>query len=73
MKLSQLSIGERARIKDVNAPIFLRRRIFELGCAPNVVIEVLSQRKAGGGVYSIAGVMLGIRKNITQLILVEKL
>lgn len=74
MKLSQLTNGSRARILDVNAPIFLRRRIFELGCAPNAIIEVLSQqRKTMGGIYAVAGVVLGIKKNIAQLILVEKL
>lgn len=74
MKLSQLSNGERARVVDVNAPIFLRRRIFELGCCPDAEIVVLSQqRKSIGGIYAVAGVALGIKKNVAEHILVEEI
>ena len=61
------------RVVDVNAPIILRRRIFELGCTPRAVLSVLSaERKFSGGIYAVKGVMLGIRADLSKFILVEK-
>ena len=73
MKLSSCKSGDTVRVVDVNAPIMLRRRIFELGCTPKSIISVLAaERKLSGGIYAVKGVMLGIRADLSNFILVEK-
>lgn len=71
MKLSQVPEGKRVRVVDVNVPLYLRRRIFELGCSPNATITVLkAQTRRIGGIYSVRGVMLGIRRDIADKVIV---
>ena len=72
MKLTETKQGQKVKIVDVNAPLFLRRRIFDLGFSPSTVVFVYAmQRKGIGGVYAVRGAVLGVDKKIAKNILVE--
>lgn len=74
MKLIDAKKDDKLKIIDVNAPLFLRRRIFDLGCSPNTIISVYApQRKSTGGIYIVRGVVLGIEKKLAKNILVERI
>ena len=66
MKLSSVKSGE-VRVRSVDAPLYFRRRMYAYGLVPNTKILV-----RGRGVYIVAGVMLGIDREIADKIVVAR-
>ncbi len=74
MKLTQAETNANVRVIDINAPIMLKRRIYDLGCTPKTEIKVLAgQNRLSGGIYVVKNCVLGIKRDIAERILVEKL
>ncbi len=72
MKLCDAKINVKYKILKVNAPLKMKRRIFDLGCAPNTIISVYAKTKSSS-IYIARGVVLSIDNNIAKCITVASL
>jgi len=70
--LEQLEIGEKAIIKEVNAPEEIKRRFLDIGIVPEGLIECVLVSPLGDPIaYMIKGAMIAIRKEDVKGITVE--
>jgi len=73
MKLSQLSRGKQCRIKGLNFPPHIRRKLLELGLFPGQVIEVVQDAPFGGPVkIKVRDYCLALRRSEADNIEVEE-
>lgn len=74
MKLAELSIGDSAKVKDVNGKGALRRRMFDMGITPGT--ELFLRKKAPLGdplEITIRGYELTLRAQEAESVEVERL
>jgi ferrous iron transport protein A len=72
MKLSQLKLGERARIKEFESPD-LELKLMEMGCIPGEEIVVEQKAPLGDPIsVRVAGYSLSLRINEANQIIIEK-
>ena len=69
MRLCDAKINTKYKIIEVNAPLKMKRRIFDLGCVPNTIISVYAKTKQSSA-YIVRGVVVSIDKNIAKCIVV---
>ena len=69
-----LKIGEKGKVKEIKINGLIRRRLFDLGLIHDTTIEVLHKSPFGDPIaYLIRGAVIALRKEISSLILVEKI
>lgn len=72
--LCSLKLGEKAKVKIMNIDGLMRRRLLDLGLIYDTIIESLHKSPFGDPIaYFIRGSVIALRKDITSLILVEKI
>jgi ferrous iron transport protein A len=72
--LCSLKLGEKAKVKTMKIDGLMRRRLLDLGLIHDTIIEVLHKSPFGDPIaYFIRGSVIALRKDITSLILVEKI
>lgn len=71
-KLSELKIGEKAVIVNINLNGLTRRRLFDLGFIPGTVITVVLESPFGDPVaYLVRNTVIALRKDESEKIEVE--
>lgn len=72
ISLNELPLGEKARVKSLEASGLDRRRMLDLGIINNTVIEALQKSPSGDPIaYLIRGAVIALRSDLASLILVE--
>ncbi len=72
--LTQLAIGERARVISLLATGQQRRRMLDLGLVPQAMIEALRKSPAGDPVaYRIRGAVIALRREEASLVTVTRI
>ncbi|MFD2171825.1 FeoA family protein [Tumebacillus lipolyticus] len=72
--LTQLAIGERARVISLLATGQQRRRMLDLGLVPQAMIEALRKSPAGDPVaYRIRGAVIALRREEASLVTVARI
>ena len=75
MFLSELKIGEKAKITDISEDKSIdRHRLFDIGIIGGTQIEVLYKSPSGNPVaYLIRGTVFALRNDMAERIIVEKI
>lgn len=74
IKLSDLPIGKRYKIKKMFLQGLIRRRMLDLGLIDGTVVESLQKSPSGDPVaYLIRGAVIALRTEVAAMILVETL
>ena len=72
IKLSDLPIGKRCKIKKMFLQGLIRRRMLDLGLIDGTVVESLQKSPSGDPVaYLIRGAVIALRTEVASMILVE--
>ena len=72
--LWDLSVGEKAKVRNIETSDFIKRRMLDMGLINGTYIEVLQKSPAGDPVaYFIRGAVIALRDEDTKKILVEKI
>ena len=72
--LWDLSVGEKAKVQNIETSDFIKRRMLDMGLIKGTYIEVLQKSPAGDPVaYFIRGAVIALRDVDTKKILVEKI
>ncbi len=73
MQLSALAIGERGRVKSVNADGSIRRRLFDIGVIEGTEVMCLGRSPLGDpAAYLIRGAVIALREEDAGTILIER-
>ena len=74
MKLSDIKVGEEARVTDIRVNGDIKRRLYDIGLIPGTIVKAVMQSPFGEPIaYNIRGSIIAIRKEDTSKILVEVL
>lgn len=61
--LYEICPGQRAKVRNVNAPASLRQRLLDLGLVPDTVIECVGRSPGGDpSAYLIRGAVIALRR-----------
>jgi ferrous iron transport protein A len=72
MTLAQLEPGQKARVLEVLADGFLRRRLLDLGLVPGTIVEAVLDSPLGDPVaYNIRGSVIALRDDDAKGVIVE--
>lgn len=72
ISLNMLPMGSKCRVEELLCHGTLRRRLLDLGIAPDTVIEVLQTSPSGDPVaYFIKGAIIALRCEVSSKILVR--
>lgn len=72
--LNSIPIGEKCKVKKLNSPGLIRRRLLDLGLIYDTVVEPLQESPSGDPVaYLIRGAVIALRSEVASTILVEKI
>ena len=73
MKLSQVAKGKKCKIRNLNLPSSMRKRLLELGLFPGQKVEVVQDAPFGGPVkIKIKDYCLALRRSEAEYIEVEE-
>ncbi len=73
ISLSDLNVGEKARIISVGSSGAARRRVMDMGLVPGSLIEVIRRAPMGDPIeFKVRGYMISLRKEEAKQIIVRR-